>query len=592
MKEEKPQHWPAFHCEWFQRNQRWLVSMANLPIAGRWLRRRLGLRRDLPVTMLRPMAAHYALPDGQFVAEVYTTWKFSLAVYHAFKPLWWAIHYWDELIADRWLPELSYGFDELTASTTAGFSVINFDAQAGSDSDAYPQARQGSNVQTGENNPSSYLNAQTLTVSQTVSPSPIVYTINRFFLKFNLGGALGGLPVRVSSATLDLAMKSRSNAGQFRIQAFEATISDAAPILYTAEWGFFLSQALLGPDQFGKQLSTYSIDVLKSYTQANFLQAGVDRINANLSAYFKLCMRHSQDVSGAVPQTSSSGDFYSASGGAAPRVTLTYSRLINHSSLDSSIALGSPTITQANPQTVMYGIDSTLKFGAPTITQTNLPIQVDALDASITLGTPTIATVQLDALDASIALGTPTVATVQLSAIDSLIELGAPYVVRTGDVVVSINSTDSSITLGTPTVGQQVWTVTMLGIDSTITFGAPTLDSPYPDGELYEGPYIARIIDQPAEYGYSKFEFEDGTIDVNVQPVGNRRWQLEYTGLSAVEVAVLAGHYNGMRGRVTTFRFYHRRDGVIYSCRYVSMTLPQRERAWSNDVQVVLEALL
>jgi hypothetical protein len=165
-------------------------------------------------------------------------------------------------------------------------------------------------------------------------------------------------------------------------------------------------------------------------------------------------------------------------------------------------------------------------------------------------------------------------------------------VLRTGDVVVSINGVDSLITLGAPTVGQQVWTVTMLGIDSSITLGAPTLDSPYPDGELYEGPYIARIIDQPAEYGYAKYEFEDGSAEVNVQPVGNRRWQLEYTGLSAAEVAVLAGHYNGMRGRVTTFRFYHRRDAVIYSCRYVSMTLPQRERAWSNDVQVVLEALL
>lgn len=585
MKEEKPQHWPAFHCEWFKRNQRWLVGMANLPIAGRWLRRRLGLRRDLPVTILRPMAAHYALPDGQFLAEVYTNWKFSRAVYHAFKPLWWAIHYWDELIADRWLPELSYGFDTLTTSTSAGYPVINFDAQIGSDADTYLKARAGFNLTVFQD--TATLAQETLTVSQTISSSPSVYTINRFFLKFNLGGALGGLPVQVSSATMDLAMKSRSNAGQFRIQAFEAMISDAAPKLYAAEWDFFISQLLME-----RQIQNYAIDVFKSYTSQLFLQAGVDRINANLNAYFKLCMRHSQDVSGAVPGTSSSGDFYSASGGAAPRITLTYSRLINHSSLDSTIALGSPTVTQANPQTVMYSIDSSIKLGSPTITQTNLPIQLDGLDASITLGTPTIATVQLEGVDSSIALGTPTIATIQIPAIDSLIELGAPYVVRTGDVVVSMNSVDSLITLGAPTVGQQVWTVTMLGIDSSITLGAPTLDSPYPDGELYEGPYIARIVDQPAEYGYAKYEFEDGSIDVNVQPVGNRRWQLEYTGLSAAEVAVLAGHYNGARGRVTTFRFYHRRDGVIYSCRYVSMTLPQRERAWSNDVQVVLEALL
>jgi hypothetical protein len=284
--------------------------------------------------------------------------------------------------------------------------------------------------------------------------------------------------------------------------------------------------------------------------------------------------------------------FYSAeTPGAGPYFALFYSRLINHSSLDSSITLGLPTITQANPQTVMLGIDSSLKLGEPTITQTNLPVQLDALDSSIVLGTPTIATVQFDGFDSSIVLGTPTIATIQLPAIDSLVELGAPFVLRTGEALASMTDIDSTITLGAPTVILQAWVVSMLGIDSSITFGAPTIDSPYPDGDLYEGPYIARIIDQATDYGYSRYEFEDGAMEVNVQPIGNRQWQLEYTGLSAAEVAVLAGHYDGMRGRVTTFRFYHRRDDRIYFCRYVSMTLPSRQRAWANDVQVVLEAL-
>ena len=583
MKDQKAEHWPAFHCEWFARNQRWLVGMANLPIAGRWLRRRLGLRRDLPVTMLRPMAAHYALPDGQYVAEVYTTWQFSKLVYRAFKPLWWAIHYWDELIADRWMPELSYGFDELTAFTAAGYPVTNFSFQIGSDADGYPKANQGSNL-------SFFRDTQLLTVSQTVSSNPTVFSVNRFFLKFNLGDAVSGLPIRVSSATLDLAMSARSNVGQFRIQAFEATISDASVGLDSAsDWTAFNSQGLF--PSLGFQLSSYAITVDKDRTAAGFAQVGVDLINTKTNAFLKLCMRHSQDVFQAPPSISTSADFYSASGGAAPRVTLTYSRLINHSSLDSSITLGLPTITQANPQTVMLGIDSSLKLGEPTITQTNLPVQLDALDSSIVLGTPTIATVQLDGLDSSIVLGTPTIATMQLPAIDSLVELGAPFVLRTGEALASMTGIDSTITLGAPTVILQTWVVSMLGIDSSTTFGAPTIDSPYPDGDLYEGPYIARIIDQATDYGYSRYEFEDGAMEVNVQPIGNRQWQLEYTGLSAAEVAVLAGHYDGMRGRVTTFRFYHRRDDRIYFCRYVSMTLPSRQRTWANDVQVVLEAL-
>ena len=588
MKDQKAEHWPAFHCEWFARNQRWLVGMANLPIAGRWLRRRLGLRRDLPVTMLRPMAAHYALPDGQYVAEVYTTWRFSKLVYRAFKPLWWAIHYWDELIADRWMPELSYGFDELTITPTNGYPTTNFDMTIGADAKAtgiysqestlqtYARARFGANFQ-------QFINSS-LQVSQTYTPNPNEYSINRFILKLDLGGALGGLPIRVSSASLSLTSFTRANISTFTIQAQESGLPEGAVDVTLADWNPVNNTVF-----FIKQLSTYQDG---SYTVGGFNQAGVDFINTRLTGYLKLCFRHSQDVANTAPGQTTQMGFYSAeTPGAGPYFALFYSRLINHSSLDSSITLGLPTITQANPQTVMLGIDSSLKLGEPTITQTNLPVQLDALDSSIVLGTPTIATVQFDGFDSSIVLGTPTIATIQLPAIDSLVELGAPFVLRTGEALASMTDIDSTITLGAPTVILQAWVVSMLGIDSSITFGAPTIDSPYPDGDLYEGPYIARIIDQATDYGYSRYEFEDGAMEVNVQPIGNRQWQLEYTGLSAAEVAVLAGHYDGMRGRVTTFRFYHRRDDRIYFCRYVSMTLPSRQRAWANDVQVVLEAL-
>jgi len=590
VKDQKAEHWPAFHCEWFARNQRWLVGMANLPIAGRWLRRRLGLRRDLPVTMLRPMAAHYALPDGQYVAEVYTTWRFSKLVYRAFKPLWWAIHYWDELIADRWMPELSYGFDDLSIATTNGYPTTNFDMTIGADAKAtgiysqestlqtYARARFGANFQ-------QFINSS-LQVSQTYTPNPNEYSINRFILKVDLGGALGGLPIRVSSALLALVSFTRANTSTFRVEAQESGLPEGAVDVTLADWNPVNNTVL-----FSKQLSTYADGI---YTNQAFFQAGVDFINTRLTGYLKLCFRHSQDIANTVPGQTTQMGFYSAEseGGAfPPRFTIFYSRLINHSSIDSSITLGLPTITQANFQTVMLGIDSSLNFGEPTITQTNLPVQLDAIDSSIVLGTPTIATVQLDGLDSSIVLGISTIATIQLPAINSLVELGAPFVLRTNQVLASMTGIDSTIILGEPVVILQSWVVSMLGIDSFITFGAPTIDNPYPDGDLYDGPYIARIIDQATDYGYSRYEFEDGAMEVNVQPIGNRRWQLEYTGLSAAEVAVLSAHYDGMRGRVTTFRFYHRRDDRIYFCRYVSMTLPSRQRTWANDVQVVLEAL-
>lgn len=50
----------------------------------------------------------------QITRDFRTHPKFSKRIYFAFKPLWWALHYWDELFADRLIPEWSFGFAVLT----------------------------------------------------------------------------------------------------------------------------------------------------------------------------------------------------------------------------------------------------------------------------------------------------------------------------------------------------------------------------------------------------------------------------------------------------------------------------------------------
>lgn len=61
----------------------------------------------------------------------------SQFVYEIAKPLWWAIHYWDEWIADRWLPQWSYGFNTLTTSSffaqTASPTTRAYDAMIAAD---------------------------------------------------------------------------------------------------------------------------------------------------------------------------------------------------------------------------------------------------------------------------------------------------------------------------------------------------------------------------------------------------------------------------------------------------------------------------
>ncbi len=40
--------------------------------------------------------------------------KFAKRLYFAFKPLWWTLHAWDWLVADRFAPQWSFGFTALT----------------------------------------------------------------------------------------------------------------------------------------------------------------------------------------------------------------------------------------------------------------------------------------------------------------------------------------------------------------------------------------------------------------------------------------------------------------------------------------------
>lgn len=114
----------------------------------------------------------------------------------------------------------------------------------------------------------------------------------------------------------------------------------------------------------------------------------------------------------------------------------------------------------------------------------------------------------------------------------------------------------------------------------------------YPDGIGTAGPYISRLIDQPIRYEVIRYEYEDGGMDVNVQPCGVRRWVLEYEGLSASDVSTIVTHFNLAKGRVNNFEFYHRRDLTAYAnVRYMTLELPARARSWSNQVTVTLERL-
>lgn len=135
-------HHRAFTADWFRSNHKRLCWAFNAPLLGRWLRRGMGLRRDGQVTDIRPDSVVIEFEPGRFEYNGWTGDVVSQYVYEVAKPLWWAIHYWDEWIADRWLPELSYGFDTLTTYTqTASASTRAFDMYIEAQASSFGVAR-------------------------------------------------------------------------------------------------------------------------------------------------------------------------------------------------------------------------------------------------------------------------------------------------------------------------------------------------------------------------------------------------------------------------------------------------------------------
>jgi len=130
-------HHYAFTKEWFASNRERLCRVFNLSLVGKWLRGKLGLRHDGKLIDITTDSLVIETSPGQ---REYTGWTgdvVSQFVYEIAKPLWWAIHYWDEWIADRWLPQWSYGFNTLTTSLffaqTASPTTRAFDAMIAAD---------------------------------------------------------------------------------------------------------------------------------------------------------------------------------------------------------------------------------------------------------------------------------------------------------------------------------------------------------------------------------------------------------------------------------------------------------------------------
>jgi hypothetical protein len=565
MKQSPVKYWLAFTAEWFERHQGALLWLANNRWLGGAFRRRINLRPDMRVVSITPDAINYASDGAECVLIAYPGPVVAMDVYRAFRPLWWAIHYWDELFADRWAPELSYGFDTLTGNTQTsgqyfdGVILSNAPGLA-----AAGTASSGATVVFPTDNAILQLDASQKNVN-TVNRE---YFFSRLFFKFNLSSVTGSFAV--SNAVFSIGLRGYFNrTGSIYIR--EATIADSNTTLSNTPDGnnirdwqkinpttYVDYNSLSAPlyDEFNQLTTNFQ------FTSEQF--NGLNFISSKMGGALKLAMQSQRDGQSVISEWYMS--FWAVehtSAAARPKITITYTRAIYPTGIASTATFGTPTASAGAPAMQPTGRASTVTFGTFTIANVILAMQPTGIASTVTFGTFRNATIRLTGLANVNAFGSPF--------------LG----------LMSPTGLASTVTFGTFTIAKQGAGIVPTGIASTNAFGLFSTTSPFPISV-----YIARLIDEPIEYGYEVYQFEDGSADVNVQPCGARRWTLEYEGLSAVEIRQLISHYNLMRGSSGAFNFYHRRDAVTYSgVRYVSMRIPQRQRAWNNAASIVLEKL-
>ena len=171
--------------------------------------------------------------------------------------------------------------------------------------------------------------------------------------------------------------------------------------------------------------------------------------------------------------------------------------------------------------------------------------------------------------------GTPS-ASPLIARLDSV--TGLPLSPTGVDLVVTWGNIFSNLVAGPVAVG----TPALLASDGSII-------GDYPDGSNVAGPTISLLIDAPTEHVVEKYQFDDGGMDVNIQPCGSRQWTLEYDSLTQAEIALLRGHWNLARGKTRGFSFYSRRDATVHSgVRYLNFRIGRHSRNWAVPVTVTL----
>jgi hypothetical protein len=115
----------VFDKAWFIWNQGVLLWLLNSKLTRLWFRWCLRIKEKRDIAGILPNAIFMnGAKDNEFVAEFRCHDKYSKRLFFAFKPLWYALHFWDLIVSP--FPSLNLGFDSLTVYPSAG-NVSGYD---------------------------------------------------------------------------------------------------------------------------------------------------------------------------------------------------------------------------------------------------------------------------------------------------------------------------------------------------------------------------------------------------------------------------------------------------------------------------------
>jgi hypothetical protein len=119
-----------FDRAWFDRHQRSLVAACQVPGLGRELRAALGF--DLPGRVVRILPHAYIVEEGPTrMAEFRTHPRFARRLHAEYLPIWKLAHWFDQHVANPFIPALNLGFDTLTAYPDANPETTTVDGYVG-----------------------------------------------------------------------------------------------------------------------------------------------------------------------------------------------------------------------------------------------------------------------------------------------------------------------------------------------------------------------------------------------------------------------------------------------------------------------------